>query len=151
MRSTTTPPLRSQDGARTAFRIGGLVLVVVGVLTLGWGMANVFGHDGYDAPDGKYIAAFVGGLPIIGVGLMLLQAGYLGAAARYTAGETMPVVKDSASFLSDGEGVLGVGRTVDDQRTPAAAAAAAGPYCRSCGQRNDADARFCDGCGTSLA
>ena len=151
MNSTPTPALRGQDGARTAFRIGGTALVLIGVLTLGWGITNVFGYDGYDAPEGKYIAAFLGGLPIIAVGLMLLQAGYLGAAARYSAGETMPVVKDSASFLSDGEGVLGIGRTVDDQRTPAAAAATSGPYCRSCGQRNDGDARFCDGCGTSLA
>ena len=25
------------------------------------------------------------------------------------------------------------------------------PYCRSCGTRNDAEARFCDSCGTSMA
>ena len=47
-------------------------------------------------------------------------------------------------------GVVIFGRTVDDQ-TATAAAAAAGPYCRSCGVRNDPDARFCDGCGQSLA
>jgi len=27
----------------------------------------------------------------------------------------------------------------------------AGPYCRACGVRRDADARFCDGCGASRA
>ncbi len=61
----------------------------------------------------------------------------------------MPTVKQSATYLSDGEGILGVGRTVGD-RAPGGSAAA-GPYCRSCGVRNDEDARFCDGCGTSLA
>jgi len=61
----------------------------------------------------------------------------LGAAARCGGGETMPVVKDSAAYLSDGEGILGVGRT-------------AGPYCSKCGVRNDADARFCDSCGSAL-
>ena len=70
------------------------------------------------------------------------------AAARYGAGETMPVVKNSATYLSDGEGVLGVGRTVDDA---GAQRAVTGPYCLSCGRRNEEDARFCDGCGTSLA
>jgi hypothetical protein len=74
----------------------------------------------------------------------------MGTAARYGAGETVPVVKDSASYLTDGEGVLGVGRTVDD-RPSAPAASQPGPYCRSCGVLNDDDARFCDGCGTSLA
>ena len=69
---------------------------------------------------------------------MLLQWGFLGAAARYGAGETMPVVKDSATYLSDGEGILGVGRT-------------AGPFCSKCGVRNDADAKFCDSCGGALA
>ncbi len=54
------------------------------------------------------------------------------------------MAKDSAAYLTDGEGLLGVGRTVDDH-------GGAGPFCRSCGVRNDDDARYCDGCGQSLA
>ena len=67
-------------------------------------------------------------------------------ASRFVAGETMPVVKDSASYLTDGEGVLGVGRTVDDGDQ-----AATGPFCSKCGVRNDPDAKFCDSCGAPLA
>lgn len=157
MSSTPRPGLAQQAGVRTAFRVGGLVLLPVSLLVFGWGIVGVFGSvDSFDGPSGPHLLAFLGGLPLLGVSIMLLQAGFVGAAARYGAGETMPVLKDSAAYLSDGEGVLGVGRTVDDRADDRAgenpgAAPAAGPYCRSCGVRNDQEARFCDGCGSSLA
>ncbi|MBI2245014.1 MAG: hypothetical protein HYU55_14135 [Nocardioides sp.] len=65
------------------------------------------------------------------------MGGFLGAAARYGAGETVPVVKDSATYLSDGEGILGAGRTT-------------GSYCSRCGVRTGADAGSCDSCGSAL-
>lgn len=130
------------------FRVVGLVLTPMGLIVFGWGLTKVFGHTGgFDGPEPSHVVAFIGGLPLIGLGLMALQVGFLGAAARYGAGETMPVVRDSASYLSDGEVILGAGRTVDD----ASSTPTTGPYCRSCGVRNDPDAKFCDGCGTSLA
>ena len=42
-------------------------------------------------------------------------------------------------------------RRVDDGSPGTSGTAATGPFCRSCGVRNDEDARFCDGCGASLA
>jgi hypothetical protein len=127
----------------------GLVLTPVGVVMVALGFYRFVTFDpsfgGSGAPDGFLLFAGGGVLAVVGFGL--LNAGFLGATARYGAGETMPVVKDGASYLSDGEGVLGVGRTVDDRQ----ASTATGPYCRSCGVRNDPDARFCDGCGDTLA
>ena len=146
MNTTPNPGLRSQAGARTFFRVAGCLLFPLGILVLGWGIKNVFGYDGYGSPPGLHIAAFMGGLPIIALGLMCLNVGFLGVAARYGAGETMPVLKDSAAYLSDGQGVLGVGRTVDDP-----VSTATGPFCRSCGVRNDVDATYCDGCGQRLS
>ncbi|MFC6288110.1 zinc-ribbon domain-containing protein [Nocardioides sp. GCM10027113] len=156
MSNAPRPGLAQQAGVRTFFRIAGLVLLPISLGVFAWGVVNVFGNDSWAGPEGLHVAAFIGGLPLIGASLMLLQAGFMGAAARYGAGETMPVVKDSAAYLTDGEGVLGVGRTVDDRaghRTGEnpGAAPAAGPYCRSCGVRNDQEARFCDGCGSSIA
>jgi hypothetical protein len=123
----------------------------LGVLLLAVGFYRfvTFDPSGWDAgpPDGFLMFALGGILAVTGFGF--LNAGFMGASARYTAGETMPVVKDSATYLSDGEGILGVGRTVDDQHVTQRAAT--GPYCRSCGVRNDEDAKFCDGCGTALA
>jgi hypothetical protein len=146
---STNPGFARQSRYRTAFRALGAVVLVVGILVFGYGIRSVFGSADFP-PAGWKIVCFIGGLPVIGVGLMLLQAGFLGAAARYGAGETMPVVKDSASYLSDGQGILGVGRTADGAAR-SSASGGSGPYCRACGVRNDADARFCDGCGASLA
>lgn len=141
-------------GTRTTLRVIGVVLLVVGVPVFAWGIYTVFSYDGYDGPPGLAILAFLGGLPLIGMGLMALNVGTIGAQSRYVAGETMPTLKQSAAYLSDGEGIMGVGRTVDDGPHGAEGSrgsAVTGPYCRSCGVRNDEDARFCDGCGASLA
>ncbi len=119
-------------------------MLVAGIAIFVYGVTSVFGSD---MPSGLQIVCFIGGLLVVGVGMMCLQAGFLGAAARYSAGETMPVVRDSASYLTDGEGLLGVGRTVDDRPAPSTAT---GPYCRQCGVRNDGDAKFCDSCGSAL-
>ena len=144
-------PTALPDTARTrlVLRVLGGVLLLAGVAAFGWGVYTVFTHEGFDGPPGLAVLAFIGGLPVIGVGLGMLNVSTIGAQSRYVAGETMPTLKQSAAYLSDGEGIMGVGRTVDDRER--GTAAAGGPYCRSCGVRNDEDARFCDGCGSSLA
>ena len=147
MRPLPTPGLASQEKYRTAFRVLGVLALATGLVLTIVGFTNFFA--GFSDPSGemptRFFLTFIG-LPLVAVGLWLLQAGFLGAATRYAAGETMPVVKDAAAYLTDGEGIHGVGRAVDDERVPAS-----GPSCRSCGVRNDADARFCDGCGQPLA
>lgn len=142
---TAEPGLRGQGTARTVFRVLGCLLTPVGVVLVALGFYDFVTVDpGFDGPPaGLFMFAGGGFLTVIGFGC--LNVGFLGTAARYSAGETMPVVKDSASYLSDGQGILGVGRTVDDAAGPT------GPFCRSCGTRNDQEARFCDGCGLSLA
>ena len=133
---TATPGFARQTQYRNLFRVLGVVLLVVGAVTCVWGFTSFLGAE--DFPGASTVVAFMGGFLVAAVGLMFLQWGFLGAAARYGAGETMPVVKDSAEYLSDGEGVLGIGRS-------------AGPFCSRCGARNDGDARFCDSCGSQLA
>jgi hypothetical protein len=136
MSHVTNPGLRNQAGLRTFFRVAGpLVLAVAVVLMVVAGM-EFFTLEGFEEPT-RFWMFFVG-IPLLAVGGWLCQAGYAGAAARYTSGELSPVAKDTAAYLTDGEGLLGVGRTV-------------GPFCRTCGVRNDGDARYCDGCGQSLA
>ena len=144
---STNPGFAGQARYRTAFRAVGAVVLVAGIAIFVYGVTSVFGSD---MPSGLQIVCFIGGLLVVGVGMMCLQAGFLGAAARYGAGETMPVVRDSASYLTDGEGLLGVGRTVDDRPVASTASSASGPYCSKCGVRNDGDAKFCDSCGSAL-
>lgn len=145
--SDATPPrppgLPAQAGTRTFLRVGGAVALVAGLAFTGVAGVDFFGGmNSFEGPT-KFWMFFVG-LPLLALGGGLLQAGFLGAGTRYAAGETAPVLKDTAHYLSDGAGVLGVGRS------PATApAGTTGPYCRHCGTRNDADARFCDACGSA--
>jgi hypothetical protein len=138
--SEQAPGLPNQGRVRTGLRAAGAALLTAGLVLVVTGAADFFGSMNDFAAPTKFWMLFVG-LPLLAVGGMLLQGGFMGAGARYAAGEYAPVVKDAAAYLTDGEGLLGVGRT----------APASGPHCRSCGVRNDADARFCDGCGAPMA
>jgi hypothetical protein len=132
------PGIRGQALARNVFRVVGLVALVVAIGFLVVGLQDFFSSaDSFDGPH-KFWMIFVGlfGLAVAG---WCLQAGFMGAASRYFAGETMPVVKDSAAYLTD-----------HDAPAPADAAAL-GPYCSRCGVRNDVDASYCDSCGAALA
>lgn len=150
--ATSPHQLPRTSRARTTFRVVGLVLLlaaaVVGIpalLDLWHAMDSDFAED----PGATLILrlAAAGFLMVFGFGA--LNAGTIGAQSRYVAGETMPTVKQSATYLSDGRGIMNVGRT--DDATAGSAAAATGPFCRACGTRNDEDATFCDSCGGRLA
>lgn len=149
---STNPGYADQGRKRTAFRVLGVVFMGAALVLIALAIAD-FVHatqaDDFDTQPTKFWYFFVA-LPFFAVGGACLQAGFMGAAARYGAGETMPVVRDSASYLSDGEGVLGVGRTVDDRAAAKTTSTATGPFCSRCGVRNDADAKFCDSCGSTL-
>ena len=152
MSSTPNPGLRNQAGPRTLFRIVGVVLVLAGLAMLGYGFATfaagVFSDDMPD--DGQMGRSFLlfalGGVTLVG-GSFFVNLGFMGVAARYGAGETMPVLKDSAAYLTDGAGVFGVGRTVDDPEP----ATRAGGACARCGATNGEGAKYCNACGSALA
>jgi hypothetical protein len=146
--STTEPGLREQTTLRTVLRVVGVILLVVALVLLGLGLADFFSSMSSDGEfPTRFWMAFVGIL-LLGPALWCLRAGFLGVGLRYVAGEASPVLKDSASYLSDDEGILGVGRTVDDAP---AEASETGPFCSRCGTRNDTGASFCDHCGSALA
>ena len=43
------------------------------------------------------------GFRVVGVSGRCLQAGFVGEAASYAAGETLPVQKDSTAYLTDAD------------------------------------------------
>ena len=133
---TASPGFARQTQYRNLFRVLGVALMLGGGAAFVWSLTSIVGSE--DFPGAATVVGFLGGFFVAGIGLMLCQVGFMGAQARYAAGETAPVIKDTAEYLSDGEGVLGIGRS-------------AGPFCSKCGVRNDGEARFCDGCGAQLA
>jgi hypothetical protein len=144
---TTPPGLRNQAGVRTAARVVAVVLLVVGPILVVRGFSSFVSgmDDPMDSGSGDLLAFGLGGVCTV-LGLLAASIGWMGAQASYVSGETMPVLKDSAAYLSDGQGLGAIGRTGQP-----GAATTTGPYCRQCGTRNDAEASFCDSCGQSLA
>jgi predicted amidophosphoribosyltransferase len=62
----------------------------------------------------------------------MVQAGYLGPATRYVAGEVAPTIRDTLGYVGVGAG--------GEQVT-----------CAKCGGANRRDAKFCDHCGAALS
>jgi len=138
---------------RTALLVVGTLLLIGGAVIAFLGGREFFGAatSGSMEPEFGSFFTMAGGVFMAIFGFGALNAGTLGAQSRYVAGETMPTVKRSAEYLTDGQGIMNLGRTVDGATAGAPGQAATGPFCRSCGTRNDEDARFCDGCGASMA
>jgi hypothetical protein len=123
------PSLKQQSGVRTFLRVGGPILLVIGGLMTIAAIASFFSSFGsFSGPPENFWMGFVG-LPLIAIGGAMTQAGYVGPASRYVSGEVTPTIRDAL-------GALGVGRPT--------------LICAACGEDNDADSRFCDGCGKPL-
>lgn len=153
-RGLQLPALAQQGGARTTFRVLGVVLVLGGLALLGTALADFFASfssPGRGMPT-KFWMAFVG-IPVLAVGIWAVMAGFMGTASRYVAGETLPVVKDGLGYLTQGHGIAGLGRIADATPTDRATAAR---YCTECGAALSGTAlsgtaRFCSGCGHAVS
>lgn len=138
MTNTPGPGLERQAGVRNAARAAAIALLLLGIFLLVRGIMGFAEEIGSTSVDGGFGDVFMigaGGFCLV-LALAAVNVGWMAAGARYVAGETMPVVKDSLDHLKG-------------ERAPETAAR--GPYCRACGTRNDETARFCDSCGQSLA
>ena len=128
------PGYSRQSTIRFFFRVAAVVVLALAAYFLFVGAKDLFTTQ---SEPTRFWMLFVG-LPLLAVGGWLAMAGWGGALARYSAGEGMPVARDSIDYLTRGEGLR------------PAAEPTGGPYCRQCGTRNDSEARFCDSCGASL-
>ncbi len=172
-------PLRhsSHEGIRNFCRIAGPLLIVVGAVFLIGGMASFFSaFGGRSGPPSNFWMCFVG-MPLLALGVFLCKVGFMGAAARYVAGEIAPVGKDAVNYMAQGtrDAVRGVaGAIAEGMRDGTAEVeirchkcdahnANDARFCKTCGaaiektllcpdcdELNDPDAKFCDNCGNSL-
>ena len=128
----------------------GWLLVIAGGIFTAIGLIDFF--SSFSAfPNGgsptKFWCAFVG-LPLLGLGLMLLKLGYMGTFMRYVAGETVPVATDAVNEMAHGtqEGVATVAAAVRRGLTENPTVIA----CPECDADNAPEASFCDQCGATM-
>ncbi len=131
---------------RKAFRVLGPALAAAGLICIVIAFVNfarAFGH--FDRSPTLFWLFFLGA-PLLFVGVVLTNAGYMGAVTRYVAQEQAPVAADTINYLAS--------ETAPAARTLAGALreglSDSRRACPACAASNDPDARFCDSCGRAL-
>ena len=100
-----SPELRNlqqpgQDSTRRILRRAGLITLGIGLLCLIVSLAEFFFRVGSMEEPRFFWLAFIG-MPLIFVGGLMCQFGFMGAIARFTAGEVAPVATDTARFVAE--------------------------------------------------
>jgi hypothetical protein len=100
---------------RSFLRVAGLLVVAVGLLFTIIGMASFFSAFGGGGPPRLFWCCFIG-MPLLFVGGAMCTFGFMGAVARYTAAEQVPVATDAISDVAEGtqDAVKAVARAVTE-------------------------------------
>jgi len=88
-----------QSSIRTVLRIAGPLFLLAGVVCLIIAIAGIFSGSNGFGPPRLFWLAFVG-IPLLFVGTVLTMYGFMGAVARFAAGEVAPVAADSAKYVA---------------------------------------------------
>ena len=76
------------------------MLVCIGVILMATGMISFFSaFSGGGAP--KYFWCCFVGMPVLFVGGVMCQFGFLGAVTRYFMAEEAPVAKDAINYMAE--------------------------------------------------
>ncbi|MBB3206396.1 RNA polymerase subunit RPABC4/transcription elongation factor Spt4 [Rhodopirellula rubra] len=135
---------------RGVLRVVGPLILLVGILFTIVGLGSFFSSFGGFEPPRYFWCGFVG-LPLMFVGAVMTQVAYVGAIARYHAGEIAPVGKDTFNYMA--EGTQGGVKTMASALAAGLSEGISGDKigCPQCGNANDRQAKFCDECGSSLS
>ena len=143
------------EQTRDLLRVVGPLVFGTGVVFTAIGFISFFAAFGsFSCPPRYFWCAFVG-LPLMGLGTAISKFGFMGTVARYVANEVTPVgtdvfntvVGDTKGSIRDVASAIGSGLRDGTERPGLPGSV----DCPECTTANDADARFCKGCGASLA
>jgi hypothetical protein len=90
----------NHNSARTVLRVGGPVVLGLGLLLMMIGFASFFASLGSFGPPRLFWCSFVG-MPLMFVGGAMTMFGYFGAVQRYVAGESAPIAKDVVNYMGE--------------------------------------------------
>src|SRR5882724_6829719 len=89
-----------QNSIRKGLRVAGLVVFVVGLLCVIVSAISLFTSASGGGRPHLFWLGFVG-MPLMFVGGVLCQFAFLGAVARFMAGETAPVAVDTVNYVAE--------------------------------------------------
>ena len=147
------PENPQHQAVRNLLRTVGPIVFGVGLVFLIVGVVSFFSAFGGMGPPRFFWCAFVG-MPLMFVGGVMCQYGFLGAWARYMASEAAPVATDTFNYVADEtrDGVKTIAGAVGEGLRDGLGAntATSEKTCPKCGVKNSADSHFCKACGANL-
>jgi hypothetical protein len=143
------------DDTRRVLRVVGPAIALIGLGFTAVGFISFFSAFGTMQFPRYFWCVFVG-LPMLGIGLAIAKAGYMGAMFRYFMGEAAPVGKDTFNYMARGTGPAARDFARDVSRGVAEGLGMADShrtdsFCPQCGAETTADAHYCSRCGAQLA
>jgi hypothetical protein len=142
--------------AQSTLRVIGPILTIAGLVFVAVGTISFFSSFSTFEPPRYFWCNFVG-IPLLFVGLSMSMFGFLGAVARYQAGEVAPVATDVFNYMASGTGpgvrtaahALGQG-LASGMAEARQVSSPTQVTCSRCRAPNQSTAQFCKSCGTAL-
>ena len=131
----------NHQNTKKKLKIIGTILLIVGIVFAATGFISFFSAFNHGGMPELFWMAFIG-LPMCGVGGMILSFAYKREISKYVKDESVPVINEAAEDLSPA--VKAVVRAVKD-----GTGERHGITCR-CGEVNPPDGKFCTKCGAPL-
>ena len=134
---------------RNSLRLFGILSIIVALICIITGFKDAFispigpfAINNSSNPFGKFWLMFIG-IPLLGVGIAMTKAGYIGKVAEYGAKEITPVAKDAWNYFNE----------KDDASPPAKSSGGNivnAIQCNSCQHLNATTSVYCNQCGNAL-
>ncbi|MCK4998804.1 MAG: zinc ribbon domain-containing protein [Anaerohalosphaera sp.] len=141
------------NSIRDFCRVGGPVCLVIAFVLIATAFINFFMAFGGSEPPRLFWCFFLA-MPFFIAGGAMTNFGYMGKVARYVAGETAPVAKDTINYMVDGtqDSIKKVASAIGQGFSEANIGGGGGTKvkCHKCNELVDADSRFCSECGSAL-
>ena len=140
---------------RKTCRTLGIILLTIGGIFTALGVGGFIISIAISVPVPFLIIFAFLGMPLLFVGTILTAYGFMGAVARYSAGEMAPVATDTFNYMAnetqDGVKTLtaAIGQGLSQglaQSQPTTSSI----RCPKCNYEDSPDAQFCSKCGFSL-
>mgnify|MGYP001622929487 FL=1 len=129
------------ERTKRILKIVGPIVAAAGLILAVVGFVSFFSSFGGDGMPSLFWCAFVG-MPVFVIGLGITFTAFRREIATYHKNESAPVINEFAEVIKPA--VQSVASAVRET------AAAQDATCPNCGEKNDADAKFCKNCGAAL-
>ena len=128
------------ERTKRILKIVGPIVAAAGLILAVVGFVSFFSSFGDDGMPSLFWCAFVG-MPVFVIGLGITFTAFRREIATYHKNESAPVINEFAEDIKPA--VQSVASAVRET-------AAQDAICPDCGEKNDADAKFCKNCGAAL-